>query len=92
VSSKTSFLVVGLNPGSKLHQAKKWGIPVLEVSEFLNLIKLQGDLATRVAVELVYQGTKSSSVSWAFIRYFVFTTINHASTKEAIVSPLPTII
>ncbi|MCL5257711.1 MAG: NAD-dependent DNA ligase LigA [Patescibacteria group bacterium] len=39
ISKKTSFLVVGENPGSKLAQAKKLGLKTLTEPEFLKLIK-----------------------------------------------------
>jgi DNA ligase (NAD+) len=39
VSSATSFLVAGENPGSKFDRAKKLKIPVLNEKEFLLLIK-----------------------------------------------------
>ena len=38
VSSKTSYLVVGENPGSKLEKAKELGIKVLDEASFLGLI------------------------------------------------------
>lgn len=39
VSSKTSYLVVGDEPGSKLDKAKKFGVKVLDEKGFLELIK-----------------------------------------------------
>ncbi len=39
VSSKTTHVVVGDSPGSKLEQAQKLGIPTLEEKEFLKLVK-----------------------------------------------------
>ncbi len=39
VSKKTTYLVVGKSPGSKLEKAKKLGINILTEKEFLNLIK-----------------------------------------------------
>jgi DNA ligase (NAD+) len=38
VSSKTDFVVVGENPGSKLEKAKKLGIKILDEKEFLEMI------------------------------------------------------
>ena len=35
VSQKTSYVVVGENPGSKYEKAKKLGIPILDEKEFL---------------------------------------------------------
>ncbi|MCX8011149.1 MAG: NAD-dependent DNA ligase LigA, partial [Ignavibacteria bacterium] len=39
VSSKTSFVVEGENPGSKLEKAKKLKIPILTEDEFIKLIE-----------------------------------------------------
>jgi len=39
VSSKTSYVVVGSEPGSKAEKAKKLGVKILEEHEFLQLIK-----------------------------------------------------
>jgi len=39
VSKKTSFVVVGENPGSKYEKAKKLGVKILDEKEFLELVK-----------------------------------------------------
>jgi DNA ligase (NAD+) len=39
VSSKTSYIVVGKNPGSKYEKAKKLGVKILQETEFLKLLK-----------------------------------------------------
>jgi DNA ligase (NAD+) len=39
VSSKTTYVVVGDSPGSKLERARKLGIPTLGEKEFLKLVK-----------------------------------------------------
>lgn len=38
VSKKTNYLVVGENPGSKLNEAKKLGVPIINENDFLELI------------------------------------------------------
>ena len=39
VSKKTSYVVVGENPGSKYHKAKTLGVPVFDEKEFFALLK-----------------------------------------------------
>jgi DNA ligase (NAD+) len=39
VSKKTSYVVVGENPGSKLEKAEELGIKILNENEFLKIIK-----------------------------------------------------
>lgn len=39
VSSKTSFVVVGAEPGSKLEKARKLGIPIVGEQEFLRMLE-----------------------------------------------------
>ena len=39
VSSKTNYVVVGLEPGSKAEKAKKLGVKILSEQQFLDLIK-----------------------------------------------------
>jgi DNA ligase (NAD+) len=39
VSSKTTYLVAGESPGSKLDKAQKFGIPTLNEKEFLKIVK-----------------------------------------------------
>lgn len=39
ISRKTSYLVVGKNPGSKLERAKKFGIKILNEKEFVQMIE-----------------------------------------------------
>ncbi|TSC81946.1 MAG: DNA ligase (NAD+) [Parcubacteria group bacterium Gr01-1014_20] len=39
VSSKTSFVIVGSDPGSKFERAKKLGVKILDEHEFRNIIK-----------------------------------------------------
>jgi DNA ligase (NAD+) len=39
VSKETDFLVVGENPGSKLDEAKKYGVKILKENEFKRMIK-----------------------------------------------------
>ncbi|MCX6779992.1 MAG: helix-hairpin-helix domain-containing protein [Candidatus Magasanikbacteria bacterium] len=40
VSKKTSFVVVGAEPGSKYEKAKKLGVKILTEKEFLELVKM----------------------------------------------------
>lgn len=42
VSKKTSYLILGDKPGSKLKKAKELGVPVIEEDEFLEMIKQEG--------------------------------------------------
>ncbi|NIQ00680.1 MAG: NAD-dependent DNA ligase LigA, partial [Nitrospinaceae bacterium] len=42
VSSKTDYVVVGENPGSKLDRAKKLGVNVLQESQFKKLLEGKG--------------------------------------------------
>ncbi len=39
VSSKTDYLVVGIDPGSKLDKAKKENVKIINEKEFLNILK-----------------------------------------------------
>lgn len=39
VSSKTDFVVLGDNPGSKYDKAVELGVKILDESEFLKLLK-----------------------------------------------------
>ncbi|MFH1188062.1 MAG: BRCT domain-containing protein [bacterium] len=39
VSQKTSFVVAGLDPGSKLAKAQKLGVKILSEPEFLKIVK-----------------------------------------------------
>ena len=41
VSKKTTYVVVGQNPGSKYDQAKKLGVPILDESEFLEMMSTE---------------------------------------------------
>jgi DNA ligase (NAD+) len=38
VSKKTAYVVAGIDPGSKLTQAAKWGVQVLDEKQFLQLL------------------------------------------------------
>jgi len=42
VSKKTSYLVVGAEPGSKLARAQKLGVKTLSEAEFLELVNQNG--------------------------------------------------
>ena len=39
VSAKTDYLIVGVEPGSKLKEAEKLGVKTISEQEFLKLIK-----------------------------------------------------
>ena len=39
VSEQTDYLVVGSEPGSKLKQAKKFGVRIIREKDFLEMIK-----------------------------------------------------
>jgi DNA ligase (NAD+) len=41
VSSKTTFVLVGAEPGSKLDKAKKLGVRIVDEQEFLDMIKME---------------------------------------------------
>ena len=43
VTKKTMYLIVGVNPGSKLDKAKRLGVRVLQEDQFLALIKANGE-------------------------------------------------
>lgn len=43
VSKKTSYLILGDKPGSKLTKAQALGIPVIEEDEFLKMIDVEGE-------------------------------------------------
>lgn len=45
VSAKTNFVVAGENPGSKLQDAKKLGIKVIDEKELLNVLTSTGQLS-----------------------------------------------
>jgi DNA ligase (NAD+) len=48
VSSKTSYVVVGKNPGSKLRDADRLSIPTLDEQAFLALVNPKGQLELRL--------------------------------------------
>lgn len=41
VGKKTAYVIAGTDPGSKLDQARKLGVPILSEEEFLQLVKKQ---------------------------------------------------
>lgn len=43
VSGKTSYLILGDKPGSKLKKAQELGVPVIEEEEFLKMIEAEGE-------------------------------------------------
>ncbi|HOJ47376.1 MAG TPA: NAD-dependent DNA ligase LigA [Bacillota bacterium] len=43
VSRKTSFLLCGAEPGSKLEKAQAFNIPIISEEEFINMIQGEGD-------------------------------------------------
>ena len=45
VSAKTNYVVVGENPGSKLQDAEKLGIKILDEHGLLNILSSAGQLA-----------------------------------------------
>lgn len=45
VSSKTSFVVAGADPGSKLQKARDLGIPILDEPAFLEMLRTRGSTA-----------------------------------------------
>jgi DNA ligase (NAD+) len=44
VSSKTDYLILGKNPGSKLEKAKKYNIKIISEEEFYEILKSEGFL------------------------------------------------
>lgn len=52
VSRKTSFVVVGENPGSKLRKAQQLGVPTIDEQQFLEMIKdhIPEDLRDKVSL------------------------------------------
>ncbi len=44
VSKKTSYLILGDKPGSKLAKAQALGVPVIEEEEFLKMIDVEGEI------------------------------------------------
>jgi DNA ligase (NAD+) len=41
VSGKTDYLIVGVDPGSKLNKARTLGVKVMDEQQFLSWLKLQ---------------------------------------------------
>jgi DNA ligase (NAD+) len=39
ISNTTSYLILGKNPGSKLKKAKKFNIPILHETDFMELLE-----------------------------------------------------
>lgn len=56
VTKKTSFVVVGENPGSKFQKAEKLGIKMLNEEEFIDLLKKYSDLNPEVKEALKEKG------------------------------------
>ncbi len=56
VTKKTSFVVVGENPGSKFQKAQKLGVRMLNEEEFIELLKKYSDLNPEVKEALKEKG------------------------------------